>query len=62
MDIVTDGIKESAKGWVKKNWKHIARQAVDKKGWQILFPGEKESIYVEDTRTKDDNETVVQMA
>ena len=62
IDIVTDGIKESAKGWVKKNWKHIARQAVDKKGWQILFPGEKESIYVEDTRTKDDNETVVQMA
>jgi hypothetical protein len=62
IDITSDGIKESAKGWVKKNWKHIAKQAVDKPGWEIMFPGEKESIYVEDTRTGDDNETVVQMA
>ena len=52
---MADGIKESAEGWVQKNWKHIAKQAVDKPGWQILFPGEKESIYVSDTRTGKDN-------
>jgi hypothetical protein len=59
---MADGIKESAEGWVQKNWKHIAKQAVDKPGWQILFPGEKESIYVSDTRTGKDNVEVVQMA
>lgn len=58
-DIAAEGIKESAKGWVQANWKQIATQAVDKKGWNIKLPGEKESIYVEDTRVGVDNETVV---
>ena len=61
VDIQSDGIKESAKGWVKNNWKTIATQAVDKPGWNIKFPGEKESIYVEETKVGEDNETVVNM-
>lgn len=60
IDIQSEGIKESAKGWIKKNWKVIATQAVDKPGWNIKFPGEK-TIYVEDTKVGEDNETVVNM-
>lgn len=59
IDIQSEGIKESAKGWVDKHWKQIATQAVDKKGWNIKLPGENDTIYVEDTRTGSDNETVI---
>lgn len=61
VDIRVDGIKQSAKGWVKQNWRQIATQSKEGKGWDIKFPGEKELIHVEDTRIGEDNEEVVNM-
>lgn len=61
VDVAADGVKESAKGWVRKNWKRIAQQAVNKKGWNIRLPGEKEAIYVADTRIGDKNEEVINL-
>ena len=60
VDIRANGIKESAKGWVSHNWRQIAKPAVNGKGWDIKFPGEK-VIHIEDTRRGEDNEEVVNM-
>lgn len=49
INIRYNGIKESIKGWIKHNWKQIARQS-DVKGWDILLPGEKKAIHIDDTR------------
>ena len=61
MDITTAGIKESAKGWVKKHWHSIAEQAVDKPGWNIMLPGMSEAIYVANTKIGANNDDVVAM-
>jgi hypothetical protein len=38
IEVTANGIKESAKGWVKSNWSMIAKPS-EEKGWDILFPG-----------------------
>lgn len=60
VEVTANGIKESAKGWTRTNWKVIATSSPDK-GWDIKFPGEKESVHVNDTRIGADNEEVVNM-
>ena len=59
VEITTQGIKESARGWVKSNWKVIAKPAEGKRGWDITFPGEKESIYIPDTRIGENNKELI---
>lgn len=58
-EVVSKGLKETAKSWVEKNWNSIATQAVDKPGWNILLPGEKESVYISDTRVGVKNEQLL---
>ena len=60
IEVTANGIKESAKGWVKSNWSMIAKPS-EEKGWDILFPGQKETVHVDDTRIGENNEQVVAM-
>lgn len=62
INIRANGIKESAKGWVKHNWRSITTPAKNgEKGWIVKFPGEKEPIKIEDTRIAEDNEELVNL-
>lgn len=61
VDIRIEGIKQSAKGWVKHNWRQIATQSLEGKGWDIKLPNEKNIIHVEDTRVGENNEEVVNL-
>lgn len=62
INIRANGIKESAKGWVKHNWRSITTPAKNgEKGWLIKFPGEKEPIKIDDTRIAEDNEELVNL-
>lgn len=61
IEITTQGIKESAQGWIKANWKVIAKPAEGKKGWEITFPEEKESIYIEDTNIAEKNKDLIDL-
>ena len=60
VDIRYNGIKESAKSWIKHNWKQIAKQS-DKKGWDIKLPDEKEVIHIDDTRIGENNQELVDL-
>lgn len=62
INVRANGIKESAKGWVKHNWRLIATPAKNgEKGWIIKFPGEKEPIKIDNTHIGEDNEDVVNL-
>ena len=58
VNIRYNGIKESAKGWVRHNWKQIAKQS-NKKGWDIKLPNEKKLIHIDDTRIGDNNQELI---
>lgn len=59
IEITTQGIKESAKGWVKSNWKVIAKPSEGKRGWDITFPGDEDSIHIDDTRIGEKNQELI---
>ena len=61
IEVTAQGIKESAQGWIKANWKVIAKPAEGKKGWEITLPGDEKSIYIEDSRIADKNEALVEL-
>lgn len=60
IEVTSQGIKESAQGWIKQNWKIIAKPSKDK-GWDILMPGDKQSVHINDTRIGADNEELVDL-
>lgn len=55
------GIKETAKSWVKRYWKQLHPTPLDEGGWEIVLPGEKESIKVTDARYGENNEEIVNL-
>ena len=59
VEVTAQGIKESAKGWIKANWKVIAKPAEGKKGWMITLPGDKTPIYIEDSAIAENNEQLI---
>lgn len=60
-DVEARGIKETAKSWVKRYWKQLHPTPLDEGGWEIILPGEKESIKVKDSRYGENNETIVNL-
>jgi hypothetical protein len=62
IDVFNKGIKKSAKGWVKENWRSIAKEPKDgTKGWEITLPDESKPIKISDTRIGDKNEELVNL-
>ena len=60
-DIEAFGVKETAKSWVKRYWKQLHPTPLDEGGWEIVLPGEKESIKVTDARYGENNEEIVNL-
>lgn len=58
MQVTANGIKESARGWIKSNWKVIATPSPEG-GYDIKFPGMEESTHISDTRVGENNEELV---
>lgn len=59
IQVTAKGIKESAEGWVKHNWKVIASKPESGTGWDIRMPGEETPIHISDTRVAEKNEELV---
>lgn len=60
VEVTAQGIKESAQGWIKQNWRTIAKPSKDK-GWDILMPGDTEPIHIKDTKVGADNKELVDL-
>lgn len=58
-EVTAKGLKESAQGWVKANWRVIAKPAKEGKGWDVKL-GDDE-IHIEDTRIAEKNEQLVEL-
>lgn len=58
-EVTARGLKESAQGWIKANWRTIAKPAKEGKGWDIKL-GE-ETIHITDTRIAEKNEELIQL-
>lgn len=60
-DIETYGVKETAKTWLSKYWHRLNPKPRDEGGWEIIIPGEKNVIKVDDPRFGSKNEEILNL-
>lgn len=58
-DVRAEGIAETAKEWLIRNWKYCKPEALPNGGYRITLPDTKEVIEVADSRRADKNEELV---
>lgn len=58
-DVRTEGIRETAKEWLDRNWSYCSPEAQPNGGYQITIPGTKDTITVSDPRRGSKNEELV---
>lgn len=60
-DVRAQGIAESAREWVKRNWKYCKPETLPEGGWKLTLPDSGEDIEVSDPRKGDRNEELVKI-
>lgn len=61
-NVLSKGIRESAKGWIDHNWRSIAVPAKNgEKGWLIRLPGEKDPIKINNTAVGSANQDLINL-
>lgn len=58
-DVRAEGIAETAKEWLVRNWKYCKPEALPGGGYRITLPDTKEVIEVSDSRKADKNEELI---
>nr|DAF63725.1 MAG TPA: hypothetical protein [Podoviridae sp. ctz6O13] len=60
-DVRAQGIAESAKEWIKRNWNYCHPETLPDGGWKLTLPDTGEEIEVSDPRKGDRNEEFVRL-